>query len=90
MEWDEATKALINDVAEKAAEKTVAQTLISLGVDSTDPFEVQHDMQFIRAARRNWQSAKTKGLLAAIGLMVTGFFAFLWSAIKQTITGAHG
>jgi len=88
-EWDAATKALINDAAERAAEKTVTRTMTSLGVDMSDPLTVQRDMQFLRAMRETWHSAKAKGLLVAMGLMVTGFFSFFWEAIKTSFhTGA--
>jgi len=85
MEWDEATKALINDVAEKAADKTVTRTLSGFGVDVNDPLSMQRDMQFIRAMRETWSSAKSRGLFVALGLMVTGFFTFLWGAIRAQI-----
>jgi len=86
-EWDEATKALINDAAEKAAEVTLTRTLTSLGVDMQNPLQVQRDMQFLRAMRETWASAKSKGILVALGLMVTGFFSFLWEAVKDSVKG---
>lgn len=85
MEWDESTKALINDVAEAAAEKTVRVTLSGLGVDAANPLEAQADFHFIRAMRTTWQSAKSRGILAGLALMVTGFFTFLWSALKASV-----
>lgn len=85
MEWDEATKALINDVAEKAADKTVVRTMTSLGVDVSNPIEVQADFRFIRAMRLTWSSAKSRSLLVAMGLMITGFFSFFWAAVKTSI-----
>lgn len=84
-EWDEATRALINDAAEKAAEKTVERTMTTLGVDMSNPLDVQRDMQFIRAMRETWHSAKAKGLLVAMGIMVTGFFSFFWDALKSSL-----
>jgi len=89
MEWDESTKALINDVAKKAAHETVQITLTGLGVDARHPLEAQADFQFIRAMRLTWQSAKTRGFLVALALMVTGFFSFLWSAIKSSAGMGH-
>ena len=71
MEWDEATKALINDVAEQAADKTVSRTLQGFGVDINDPLAMQRDMQFLRAMRDTWHS--------------TGFFTFLWGALRAQI-----
>lgn len=90
MEWDEPTKALIEDVAEKAADKTVVRTLSSLGVEVNDPLAMQRDMQFLREMRDTWHSAKSRGFLIALGLMVTGFFSFLWSAIRAHFGGVGG
>ena len=87
MEWDEPTKALINDVAERAAEKTVRITLTGLGVDTDNPLEVQKDFQFMRSMRETWSSTKSRGMFVALGLMITGFFSFFWSAVKATISG---
>jgi len=87
MEWDESTRALINDVAEQAADKTVARTLQGMGVDIDDPLAMQRDMQFVRAMRETWHSAKARSLFVALGLMVTGFFAFLWGAIRAQFGG---
>ena len=88
MEWDEATKALINDVAEEAANKTVARTMTSFGMDTSNPLELQADFQFIRAMRRTWSSAKSRSIFVALGLMITGFFSFFWAAVKASIYGA--
>jgi predicted type IV restriction endonuclease len=86
MEWDEATKALINDVAEQAADKTVVRTMTSLGVDVSNPLEVQADFQFIRGMRSNWNSVKSRSIFMAVGLMITGFFTFLWAAVRASFT----
>ena len=85
MEWDEATKALIKDVAQETAKETVEVTLTTLGVDHTQPLEVQADFRFVRAMRTTWSSAKSRSAFVAIGLMVTGFFSFFWSAVKASV-----
>ena len=90
MDWDEATKALINDVAEQAADKTVTRTMTSFGVDTANPLEVQKDFQFIRAMRETWSSAKSRSLFVALGLMVTGFFTFFWAAVKSALSNGAG
>lgn len=90
MEWDEATKALINDVAEEAANKTVERTLTSFGVDVGNPLEVQADFRFIRAMRLTWSSAKSRSIFIAMALMITGFFSFFWAAVKSYVgLGPH-
>lgn len=90
MEWDEATKALINDVANKAADRTVDRTLTSFGVDTSNPLQVQADFEFLRNMRQTWTTVKSRSIFVALGLMVTGFFSFLWSAIKASIYSGTG
>ena len=85
MDWDESTKALINDVAEEAANKTVERTMTSLGVDIDHPLEVQADFRFMRAMRLTWTSTKSRSLFIALGLMITGFFSFFWAAVKSSM-----
>lgn len=85
MEWDEPTQALIKDVATAAAKETVEVTLTTLGVDHTKPLEVQADFRFLRGMRETWSSAKSRGLLAGVALMITGFFSFFWAAVKTSI-----
>jgi len=84
MEWDESTKALINDVAEKAANETMERTMTTFGIDVANPLEVQADFRFIRGMRETWQSTKSRSWFVAIGLMVTGFFSFFWAAVKAS------
>lgn len=50
-ELDQATLAVIEDAADKAAKKAVVQTLISLGVDHKNPLEVQRDFAALRDVR---------------------------------------
>jgi len=87
MEWDEATKALINDVAEKAANETMERTMTTFGIDVANPLEVQADFRFIRGMRENWNSVKSRSIFVAVGLMITGFFTFLWAAVKSSLYG---
>lgn len=48
---DDKTLAIVEKVAKEAADSAVASTLTSLGVDATDPFAVQKDMQALRELR---------------------------------------
>lgn len=41
---DQQTRALMEQMAENAAEAAVTHTLLSLGIDSTNPIEAQKDM----------------------------------------------
>jgi hypothetical protein len=65
--------------------ESVKQTLIQLGISSDDPLEVQRDMQHLREWRKSMESIKSKGLLTAVAIAVTGILAALWVGIKDII-----
>ncbi len=48
---DQETRALVEHAAEEAAERAVARTLLTLGVDSSNPLDTQRDMAAIREMR---------------------------------------
>lgn len=48
---DEATKALIERTASSAATQAVHSTLISLGIDPSEPIEAQKDLATLRELR---------------------------------------
>lgn len=57
---DDNTRALMEKIADDAARKAVEQTLLSLGINSQDPIEVQRDMSVLHEIRelhedRNFQ-----------------------------------
>lgn len=72
---DEDLRDLIRD--------TVRETLTTLGIEATDPFEAQRDFQFLRDTRKAATSAKTKAVLGLVGLAVTGLCAAAWVGIKS-------
>lgn len=51
---DPATKALMEDVADRAARRAVVETLTGLGVDHKNPLETQRDFAALRDFRNVW------------------------------------
>lgn len=49
---DTETKALMREIAKDAAKEAVSQTLVSLGIDTENPIEVQKDLASLRELRR--------------------------------------
>jgi hypothetical protein len=84
----EAVKALITDVAAKAAQTAVKETLTKLGVDHDDPLEMQADFRWVRDFRKTSAEMRNKSLLALIGILVTGSAAAFWLGLKSQILGA--
>ena len=61
---------------------TVAETLVTLGVDITKPTEVQADFQHLRSWRQSVETVKRQGLVTAVGVLVLGALGLIWAAIK--------
>ena len=48
---DHETRLLMTDIADQAAHKAVRETLLTLGIDASDPIEAQRDMATLRELR---------------------------------------
>jgi hypothetical protein len=66
----------------KIVAEAVAETLLTLGIDTTDPVELQKDMAHLRAWRESVQTVKQQGLVTAVGILVAGALGLLWLAFK--------
>ena len=66
----------------KIVAETVEQTLTRLGVDASDPIEVQKDMAHMRRWRLTVESIPGHGILTAIGIITAGILGLIWLAIK--------
>lgn len=63
--------------------EAVKQTLIQIGIDHSNPIEMQKDFQHLRAWRKSGQELKTKGMLALLGIFLTGFGGLLLLGLKE-------
>jgi len=75
-------KALVERTASETATRAVRETLVALGLNVNDPFEVQADMQHLRAWRRSMNTVKKQGLVTAVGILVAGFLALVITEFK--------
>jgi hypothetical protein len=67
------------------ASQAVSETLLALGVNTKDPddfIEMQKDFAHVRAWRQSVETVKTRGLTAAIVIIVTGVLGAVWMAIR--------
>lgn len=62
--------------------RTVTETLLKLGIDATDPLEIQADMQHLRAWRKSVNTVKQQSLMTAIGIITAGLLGGLWMLLK--------
>lgn len=75
---DETTRQLVKSVADEAATEAVRRTLLTLGIDSTNPIETQADMAHLRQWRKSLSAVKRQGLLTTMGIVVSGILALIW------------
>jgi hypothetical protein len=77
----------LRQIAKAAAEETVRQFFEKIGVDASEPFEMQRDFQHLRDWRKTVEAAKAKGFLTIIGTLTLGGIAALWASIGGKAIG---
>lgn len=92
-----AAKLSVEDAAKRAAEivalsrselndvvaEAVKQTLIQLGVDTSDPFAMQRDFQHLRKWRESGEDLKRKGTVALLGIFFSGLVSLILLGLKE-------
>lgn len=71
----------------RVARITVEETLTSLGLDMEHPLEVQRDLQYVRDLRTTVEAVKRRGLMTAVGVLVTFACGIVALGIKEYFTG---
>lgn len=74
------TRAEMEEIAEEAAAKALANLFMTLGVDVSDPKDVkalQADLMHVRAWRESTIAVKQHALKTAIGVLVSGALGWL-------------
>lgn len=78
---------LTQEEARVLVRETVRETFLMLGLKVDDPIEVQKDFQHLRDWRETTDAIKTKGAVAATGIVVTGAVGALWLGVKEFLKG---
>lgn len=92
-----AAKQSVEDAAKRAAEtvavshselndvvaEAVKQTLIQLGVDTSDPLAMQRDFQHLRQWRESGEDLKRKGTVALLGIFFSGLVSLILLGLKE-------
>lgn len=63
--------------------RTVEETLLRMGLETSNPMEVQRDLQHLRAWRQSTEAIKRQSMLAAIGVVTAGLLALVWQVIRN-------
>jgi hypothetical protein len=64
----------------------VQETLVTMGMDAGHPLKLQQDMAFLRDLRSANESLRRRGMLVALGIVVTGLTGALWLGIKAALS----
>ena len=80
---DEQIEALVKRTAEETARQVMGQTLLALGIDTSNPLAIQADMQHLRSWRESIATVKRQGILSAVGILTAGLLGLIWMAIKS-------
>lgn len=81
----EQVSEMTRDELKDLAKETAHEVLRGLGVDVDEPLEFQKDMAHVRDWRKSSEAVKRSGLLAAVGVLVTGTLGALWLGIKSSL-----
>lgn len=63
--------------------ETVRETMLELGVDSSDNLEMQRDMSFLRDLRKARDSMTAKMVAVAVGVLITAALGAIALGIRQ-------
>lgn len=69
----------INDTAERAAVKAIDGLFMRLGVDTSDPLEMQADFAHLRKWRQSVEQVRSVSIKTAVAVIVTGLLGALWA-----------
>lgn len=75
----------IQHIATETAKAAVKETLLTMGVDVSDPKaiqEMQHDMAHVRRWRKSVETVQRQSLMTAVGILVSGVIGLIWLAFQ--------
>lgn len=84
----ELSKQDIREIADAAADRAVAQTFRTLGIDVTrqeDINDLRADLIYSRKLRRITEGSTTKAWFVLVMLTTVGLATFIWHAIKTAV-----
>lgn len=88
---EEVAKSVPQPIELDAVVRTsVHETLISLGIDASDPIEIQKDFAFLTEMRSAHSKVRTRGMMMMVGLVLTSIATATWLGLKELLSGAGG
>lgn len=71
-----------DEVSHMVAE-AVRQTLLQMGIDTSDPIAMQRDFQHLRQWRESGEDLKRKGTMALLGIFLSGLGTLILLGLKE-------
>lgn len=79
------TEILTKEEVKEIVTEAVKQTLTELGIASDEPIEMQQDFAHLRSWRESSEAVQRKGLLALIGIFISGFIGLIIVGIQAVL-----
>lgn len=79
------TSEEVKHLASESAKAAVRELLLAMGVNANDPealIKMQQDFAHLREWREAVGTIKTKGLMVATGVIVSGVIGAIWMALR--------
>lgn len=73
------------EVVRTITEEVVHQTFTTLGIDTSDPYAFQRDVQYLRDFRLATEKMKSKGMLVMVGIVATAVCTTVWLGLKHLV-----
>jgi len=75
------TEAQLKEIIRESVEAAMTR----LGVDASNPLDMQRDFQHLRDWRLSVETVKAKGVVTMMGILITGVCAVIWLGFKAAI-----
>lgn len=74
--------SLSEDQLKDLMKQAVNETLTSIGIETTDPLEMQRDFQHLRDWRMAVDAVQGKSIMTLIGVLVAGAAGLAWLGLR--------
>lgn len=79
--------ALLKNIADEAAERTVKRFSTAMGIDPDDPMRAQRNMQWLDRTRERAEGMHGKIIMTALGVAVLSALQAAWVGARTMISG---
>lgn len=83
----DALMPIVSDAIEPLLADAIARAMIAVGVDTKAPIELQKDLAYLREWRRAMEEVRSKSIIAAATVMITGTLAMIALGIRHWLIG---